>query len=195
MATRGSSAGDRYNPSEAFDLYVRRAEELRCEPAAQDFHMELSLTFKAGAGISVTTREPNEQLFRSFLISFRKFVSDDDPVFVNRVSGLLMRALDSDELKRLLIHARKQWQEACKFGGLRLIENGRVLSPEVTMDLWLNGWYFHNDRRKEVELERLDPLHRIFVRSAFLNHVITATNYVMFVAQVIVVARRGGLLA
>jgi hypothetical protein len=194
MARRGRGDGDEYTPTETFDSYIRRAEELQAEPAAQELHVELSLNFKAGAGVSVTTKEPNEQLFRSFLISFRKFVSDDDPVFVNSVSGLLMRDLGSDHLKGLLIDTRKQWQDACKFGTFRLVENGRVLAPEMVMDPWLNGWYFHNDSRKEAALQRLDPLHMMFVRNVFMNHVITATNYVMFVAQVIVVARRGGLL-
>jgi len=190
----GRKREDRYPPNETFDAFVRRAEELRLEPAAKDFHVELSLQFQAGGPMTVTTREPNEQIFRSFLMAFRKFVSADEPVYANYVSGLLMRDLRSDELKGRLIDARKQWQDACKLGAMRLVENGRVLEPEEIMDLWLNGGYFHNDRRKEEALERLDPLHKLFLRNAFLNHVITATNYIMFLAQVIVVARRQGLL-
>ena len=76
----------------------------------------------------------------------------------------------------------------------RLIENGRPLEPERIMDLWINGIYFHNDRRKAQAINRLDSLHRLFSRHAFLNFVISATNYVVFLAQVIVLARREGLL-
>jgi hypothetical protein len=190
----GRKREDRYPPNETFDAFVRRAEELQAEPAAKDFHVELSLQFQAGGPMQVMTREPNEQLFRSYLMTFRKFVSADDPVYANYVSGLLMRDLRSDELKRRLIDARNQWQNACKVGPVRLVENGRALEPEEIMDLWLNGGYFHNDRRKEEALDRLDPLHKLFHRNTFLNHVITGTNYIMFLGQVIVVGRRQGLL-
>ena len=173
---------DELPPKKRFDLYVRRCDELIQEPAVQQgaFNIELSLRFERGGPLGVTSREPNEQLFRSFLITFRKFMSDGEDVYANRVNRLLHREVRSDELKGQLLTERQKWLNACKVGAFRLVENGRVLEPEQVMDLWINGSIFHNDRRKEEALDRLNPLHRLISKHAFLNHVITASQYVVF---------------
>ncbi len=157
-------------------------------------NIELSLRFERGGPLGVTSREPNEQLFRSFLIAFRKFVSKKEDVYANRVNHLLLEEVRSDELRGRLIAERQKWLDACKVGAFQLVENDRVLEPEQVMDLWINGSIFHNDRRMEEALDRLNPLHRLISKHAFLNHVITATRYVVFLGQVIVLARRQGLL-
>jgi len=187
---------DGLSPSELFDVFVKRAEELRREPAVQEghFNIELSLKFEAGGPLGATSREPNEALFRSFLLTFRKFVSDNESVYVDRVYNVLYQEIRSDRLRDQMADARREWRAACKVGGMRLVDNGRPMEPAHVMDLWLNGGYFHNDRRKEKALEQLDPLGTLFSRHVFLNHVIDATKYVFFLAQVIVVARRQGLL-
>lgn len=112
------------------------------------------------------SREPNEQLFRSFLIAFRKFVSKKEDVYANRVNHLLMEEVRSDELRGRLIAERQKWLDACKVGAFQLVENGRVLEPEQVMELWINGSIFHNDRRMEEALDRLNPLHRLISKHA-----------------------------
>jgi len=133
-------------------------------------------------------------LLRSFLLTFRQFVSDKEPVFVNNIASICWQDLRSDKLRGRLQDARRQWREACRGGPLRVVIDEDHLSPAEAMDLWINGKYFHNDKRKAERIERLDPMGLLLARHVFLNHIITATNYVTFLGQVIVVARRQGLL-
>jgi hypothetical protein len=188
--------GDDYSVTECLDLYVRRGEELLATRAVRQgqFKVEMSLKFAAPGSLTTTSREPDEEDFRSFLITFRQFVSNDEPIFVNKIHNLVFLELGSEELRKRMAEARSQWSTASRVGAFQLVENGRQVAPEEVMDLWINGQYFHNDKRKEQAIARLDPLNRLFSRHLFLNHVITATNYVLFLGQVIVVGRRQGLL-
>jgi hypothetical protein len=52
----------------------------------------------------------------------------------------------------------------------RLIENGRPLEPERIMDLWINGIYFHNDRRKAQAINRLAASSVLSTRLPELRH-------------------------
>lgn len=194
MAARGTE--DSYTPTERFDLFLRRAEELRAERAVQDGHFNISLTlkFEAGGPLNALSKEPDEALFRSFLLTFRMFVSNDEPIFVNRVHNEIWRIIRSDELKDLMADASRKWKQACKVGVLQVVTDDGPIEPAQLMDFWINGWYFHNDQRKEAAVQHLMASGIPFSRHAFLNHVMDAISYVFFLAQVIVVARRGGLL-
>ena len=194
VPSRGSD--DFYKPTERFDLYLRKAEELRMEPAVQQghFNIALSLKFEAGGPLTARSKEPDETLFRSFLMTFRMFVSNDEPVYVNRVHNVLWANIRSDELKGDMQRAAEKWKRSCHVGALQIVTGEGPKAPSHLMDIWINGWYFHNDRRKTFAVGCLMASGIPFARHAFLNHVLDATNYVFFVAQVIVVGRRSGLL-
>lgn len=194
VATRGSD--NSYTPTERFDLYLRRVEQLRLERAVQQGHFDISLTlkFEAGGPLVAHSKEPDEALFRSFLLTFRMFVSNDDPLHVNSIRNAIWVNIRSDELKRYMRDADEKWQRSCQVGALKIITDEGPQVPSRLMDLWINGWYFHNDRRKEAAVKQLMASGVPFARHAFLNHVMDATNYVFFLAQVIVVGRRSGLL-
>lgn len=192
-----SRSREQLSSSENFDHYVKRAEELIAESLVTSgtFNVQLKLTFDRTEGFSASSREPDETQLRSYLLTLRKFVSADEPVFVNAIQQQLYVLVRSDEFKRRLGVGRAQWRRACcGEAGFVIVENGQRLEPETVMDLWINGLYFHNDSRKEAAIERLDPLGRLISRHAFLNQVITASNYVLFLAQVIIFTRRQGLL-
>lgn len=188
--------GNSYQTSERFDLYLERANELLAEPAVTEgcFSIQLSFTFSQSDGFSTMSREPSEPLLKSFLVTFRHFVSDKEPVFVNSVANTLWQELRSDKLKGDLEASRKTWLAQCRGGPLQVVIDQDHLSPAEALDLWINGRYFHNDKRKAQRLQQLDPLGTLLARHVFLNHIISATNYVVFLGQVIVVARRQGLL-
>lgn len=192
----GRHAKDSYTPTERFDLYLRRAKQLRVEPAVQQghFNISLSLNYKAGGPLVTRSTEPDEALFRSFLLTFRMFISNDEPVHVNAVYNTIWTTIRSDKIRTDLREASKKWKESCQLGAIRIVTEEGPQLPSHLMDIWINGWYFHNDRRKEATVARLMADGIPFARHAFLNHVIDATNYVFFLAQVIVEARRGGLL-
>lgn len=90
--------------------------------------------------------------------------------------------------------ARERYRAALRRGSLQFVLNDRHLEPESVVDLWVNGRYFHNDRRKAAALDALDPTSRVFVRHVFLDVLVETTKYAVFLANVIVIARRDGLL-
>ena len=71
-------AGNSYQTSERLDLFLDRANELLAEPAVTEgcFNIQLSFTFSQTDGLSTMSREPTEPLLKSFLLTFRHFVSD-----------------------------------------------------------------------------------------------------------------------
>jgi hypothetical protein len=156
--------------------------------------VEMNLNFGINRPFSVTHLETDEETLKSFLLSFRPFISNDEPIFVNRVYNTCWPVLRSDDLKARMVKGREHWTNSARNGPFRLVINNEHLSPEHLTDLWINGPYFHNDKRKAKTIDRLDPMGTIFARQAFINHLIPATNYVIDLGQIIVIGRAQGLL-
>ena len=89
--------------------------------------------------------------------------------------------------------ARERFSRALQHGTLAVVVDEHRFSPDEVLDLWANGQYFHNDARKAQTLRALDPLSTIFVRHVFLDVLVDATKYYIFLADVIAIAMREGL--
>jgi hypothetical protein len=50
-----------------------------------------------------------------------------------------------------LIEARKEWRQLLKHNGIGLRFDEQELSPKAAADLWIIGYYFHNDDDKAVD--------------------------------------------
>jgi hypothetical protein len=187
---------DGYTTTERLELFLRRVNELLDKEAVRSgsLSISLSLSFRPGQGLTASSKEPSEESLSSFLNTFRQFVSDGEPIFVNLIANVLLRELDSDELRGHLLAARKRWLESARAGPLRLVIDEDHITPADALDLWINGEYFHNDKRQRERLQRLDPVGLLLTRHVFLNHIITATNYVGLLGQTVIVGHRQGLL-
>jgi len=196
MSRRSHNQDDEYTLTERLDLYVARVEELIRTRAVREgaLGVEMNMNFGINRPFSVTHLETEEETLKSFLLSFRPFISKGEPVFVNSVYSACWPELRSNDLKHRMVRGREHWTKSAKNGPFRLVVNNEHLSPEHLTDLWINGQYFHNDKRKAKKIEQLDPMGTIFARQAFINHLITATNYVIDIAQVVVIGRAEGLL-
>jgi hypothetical protein len=183
-------------PDEARDLFVRRVQELHSTRliASGDLRTNLNLRAAIDQPVQLSVHEPDEEHLRSFLLTFRQFVSDKEPVFVRRIANELWRELTGDEIRSHLERARRRYGDALSKGSLKFVAHEQHFRPEEALDLWINGRYFHNDERKAATLDRLDPMSAVFVRQVFLEVLIEATRYIRFLADVIVIARRDGLL-
>jgi len=144
--------------------------------------------------VQLSVHQPDEEDLRSFLLTFRQFVSDREPVFVRRIANLLWQQLTGDEVRGLLQRARERYGQSLRAGSLKFVADEHHFSPEEALDLWINGRYFHNDERKAAALDRLDPMSGIFVRQVFLEVLVEATRYIRFLADVVIIARRDGNL-
>jgi hypothetical protein len=156
---------------------------------------ELSFSMGIDQPTILRTVEPNEEALRSYLLSFRRFISPGEPLFIGQIHNLCLRHFTSDKLRSCITECRQTWKEHVLRNGIKLIINGHSLLPEYVADLWINGHYFHDDPQKGAELQRFVPLERIFVRRAFIDFVIEATRVIGYSGLVVKMALTDGSIS
>jgi hypothetical protein len=185
-----------FSECEQLELFVARASDLENSRLLRnDFNPSFSIRWDRVQGLRFESTEPDEEDLRSFLLTLRQFISNDEPIYLFKVYNLCHQHITSDELKGYLIEARQAWSQQLKQGGIRLIVNGQEISPEYITNLWINGYYFHNDPVKMRTLRSLLPHERTLIRQVFLDHMAEATRQVLYVAFIIRVASKESLLA
>ena len=137
--------------------------------------------------------QPDEENLRSYLLDFRKFTMEGEPVFVHRVFNVAYRHITGEALVYHLTQARQQWKESMTRGEIAFLVNGHALPPEHVLDLWINGYYFHDDPEKARKLEALSnvPLSRWL----FINVLVRATQLLLYAAHLVKIALRDGLIS
>ncbi len=136
--------------------------------------------------------EPNEDLLRSFLLDFRKFISKEEPVYIGYIHGLCHKCFTSDELKDSIRRCQEGWMQTLQNNGVKLVVNGKEITPELLGDLWINGHYFHHDPEKVDELKRYLSTSFIFARHEFIAYVLEATRVIGGTGFAIKAALRDG---
>jgi hypothetical protein len=182
-------------PTETLRRFVYHVDQLQARRIIreEDLRSSLNINFAKGGPLTVRHHEPDEEDLRSYLLDFRKLVSDREPVFVYRVFKVAHRHVSSDEIVAGLARARAAWRDALQQGDIRFVVNDIDLTPETIMDLWINGWYFHDDVEKRRKLEALGDVPAS--RWLFIDSVVSATKVVLYVGHVLKIALREGLVS
>jgi hypothetical protein len=172
---------------ERLQLYVDLTEQLKTSRLVQrrpDIGLQVNWTPEEGMRTEV--QQPEEEELRSFLLTFRKFVSQGEDAYFNAICNIAERRLENVDLKVRLRKARELWKHAMRTGPMGIVDDDdRTITPEYVVDLFINGRYFHNDAQKEAELKRLLP---DLVRYQFLAAILDTTKAVFAVGEVIRVA-------
>ena len=85
-------------------LFRDRAEELKNTRFIKDgYSPNITIKLDRMEGSRFISKEPNEEDLRSFLLTFRQFVSPKEPVFLNRIYNLCQKAITSEMLRDYLI--------------------------------------------------------------------------------------------
>lgn len=178
-------------PEQKLRLFVRRVEELgRSKMVKEEMGYNFSLNYNQMSSLTVRLDEPDEEALRSFLLTFRQFISPKEPVYINQIYNLCHKHLKANnEIRDHLAESRKVWARALKTGAVELEFNEAKLSPEDVADLWLNGHYFHNDALKYERLENMlagfgSPL----IRAHFHQFLIEGARVIAYVGNVVVYA-------
>ena len=176
-----------------FGLFVRRAQELQSMRLIRNDALRANMNWRWDhiEGMSLTVENPDEEDLRSYLLTLRQFISPDEPVFMNKVYNLAQQHLTSDELRNNLREAREHWKFVQKGSGITITFDERQMTPEHVTDLWINGWYFHNNEAKRRELLTMMPFESMVARWRFLNHVVDASRQVLYYGQVFNIGLRG----
>lgn len=181
--------------SDTFGLFVWRTDELLGTRVLREgAPLNWTINYDRLRGARFAATEPHPDDLRSFLTVLRHFLLEKEPTHIGKIYNLCERHIASDELKSYLRDARKMWKQAQRQSGIKLVLDDREWQPEYIADLWLNGWYFHNDSEKRAALQRLMPPAGMLVRHVFIGTMFEAARVVVHLGNVIRAALRGGLV-
>ncbi len=181
--------------SEDLDLFIDQVDQLMGTRLIRSGQLNASFKIhgETNQPVRFVQSVPDEDDFRSFLLGFRKFVLKKEPTFVNGVANSLLRpgVLRGDELRQVVDTARSSWLWTCKSGPISLIVNDVTYGPEVVLDLYLNGHYFHADEEKRT---KLDGVPSVLSRHQLNTLLVEGVEYVVGLRWVIATGRsQGGL--
>lgn len=163
--------------TQRLQLFLRRADELKQTNLAQGpVSIDLEVHFRQEGDSSISLSQPDEDLLRSFLLTFRQLISNDEPIHVNTIYNICQKHCTDPDLSDLFKASRGKWKEALSTTAFRLEINGQQLTPPTILDTWINGHYFHNDLAKQRLLDTLDPLGTAVAKQTFLLSVFTAAR-------------------
>ena len=129
--------------------------------------------------------KPEEEHLRSFMLLFRQFLSDSEPIFINRIFNDAIRHLADTELKEVVIKARELWRSHLQCGPFKMKFEGEEITPEGALDLWINGEYFHSDPDKQPQLQRLGAGHDGLPRIQLLTSLPRLVYLVLFMREIV----------
>ena len=134
---------------EGLTLFVKRARELsqrRLMTSGSQWRFYLNRNQIGG---------PDEEDVRSFLVTFRQFISQSDPIFIGKIFNDCINHLPIGEMKASFQQTKGDWERALRKGDRAFKIDKGIVTPEHALDLWINGCYFHNDPNKAAEFKRL----------------------------------------
>lgn len=178
---------------EELSNFCHQADQLRNEPLVRaGWDNSFSLRFDRTAGLRTVVRQPNETALRSLLLALRRFVAQGEPVHLDRLYNVCETAITSDRLRAFLRDARDAWKRAQRANGLKLVVNGKEISPCDVADMWINGHYFHSDPAKRARLAEVSvtPLNRF----QFISFVGDALQQTLYMDSIVRHALRDGLV-
>jgi hypothetical protein len=181
--------------SEQLDDFLREADELRSRRLVRAGALSDAVRLSSdGGGLSIALPTMDEEDLRSFLLGLRKFVSQSEPLHVNAIHNLLWKSIESESARDRLAEERRKWIQASRVGMIELVVDGQRIAPSDILDWWINGVYFHQDKRKKARLDSLGGLRDTIGRHQFNAQLVAVTNRVMFLAAFIRFARKEGVL-
>lgn len=179
------------------DRFLRRVDELhttrlvRSGALSNAFH----LGARAGQPPVMSVSVPDEDDFRSFLMAFRHLVATKEPSNFDRIANLLFQDLTPGRLRDFVVECREQWRHDRKTGTIRLEIDGQDFGPERTLDLYLNGRYFHSEEAKARDLNSVGEFGQRLTRHQLNGLLVAGVNYARHLEWTILTGRSEGLLS
>jgi len=129
----------------------------------RDFFVNISvnLNFEKGKGIKLTVKGPDSKTTKAYLLDFRPFIANNEPVNFNHICNLIERESVNNSIKQKARKGRDAWnkllerKEIQPIGGMRLQIDSRKLLSEDNLKMWFNSDYFHLNGEGRELLQRL----------------------------------------
>src|SRR3712207_4246272 len=98
-------------PTEHIDLFLQRAKALLdTDLLKSGFKPGWSLNFNFLEPAKLDIKEPDETHLEAFLLRFRHFVADKEPVFISRIYNICFRESSEGKYKAQLADAYRGWK-------------------------------------------------------------------------------------
>lgn len=177
------------------DHYVSRADALTATRLLDGkFSPGFQINFQQNQPLQVVVNDPDESDLKAFLMDFRHFILQGEPVFIGHIHGICFRKCSEGELRRVMGETYRTWKNSRKEGPVKFVLNEETMEPARLLDLWIHGLYFHTDERKFQELQRLIAQGAPFTRHLFLDYLMTTTSYIVALRNQIRLGRAEGVL-
>ncbi len=192
--------------TERFGLSLEIAEELpKLGFTASGFEIGSDVRIEESGDPNPRLERPSEDKFAAAVQNVRKFVSDNEPVFVDQIVNLLKKHLlrlareggetgrqARELLGELHLHLKIQRGVDRFAPKVRVVVDGRVLTTAAAADFCFNALYAHADPGKRESLRRLLDSDRVRLKDLFFRFV---TSKIVYVLQVKALIERARALA
>jgi len=165
------------------EIFLQRVEDLKNTKIVREgYNSGFTLNWTKESGVlKFQFNQPDEDLFRSLLLSLRHFLQEKEPTFMNRIYNICDRCLTNEKHKNYLIKSRNFLNEAMKSTGVHLDIDQKHFSPSYVWDIYINGLYFHSDMEKADVILKLSEHEKNLIKNelyAFVNACIKQIVYV-----------------
>lgn len=155
MSQRGKH--NKILPNKRLCIFLDCVEELKDRPyilkGLHNFQFRIDLQKETGK-IICEVNEADQEEFRSYLMTFRKFLLNDEPANIDAILNICRRFVRSEqkELIEVVEQFKTIWSYQYRKGTIQITSGNLNLTPKYVLDLWLNGKYFHNGNPQKTEL-------------------------------------------
>jgi hypothetical protein len=167
------------------ELFSSRATMLEQSALVRE-HVGASMTmsWRQGEPWTWSSTEPAPEILESALVRLRPFLTSGNQVFLFGIYNICQRRLRHDGMRTFLGETRDAWSRSQRQGFFGLKVDERDILPERVADLWLNGFYFHDDPAKRAELESFGGA-TMLSRHLFLDYIYRAIEATVATASVV----------
>ena len=94
---------------------------------------------------------PNEELLRSALLDLRKIFAQKEDTNFGSICNLIYKRVDDTEIKDRVAEIRKVYNGiSINSSFIKIVIDGVEVTPAKCLDLWFNGYYFHENQRDKL---------------------------------------------
>ena len=169
------------------EIFFKRVEELKnIKIVREGYDSGFTLKWTKESGVpNFQFNQPDEDLFRSLLLSLRHFLQEKEPTFINRIYNICHRCLTNEKHKNYLVKSKKFLNEAMESTGVHLNIDQKHFSPSYVWDIYINGLYFHSDVEKSDVILKLSELEKNLVKNELYGFVNACIKQIVYIGTIV----------
>jgi hypothetical protein len=188
------------DPKEQLTRFLQHVEALRNRKLFKQggglgFSLNMQREPDGPLNISTQVRLPDEEYLRSFLLEFRQLAAlQKSDILVTKVYNTCFKALGTNnELYPRFREWQSEWRQTQEKFTVGIQVGKQTIPPSKLADLWINGYYFHDEPAKRQQLEELYGGNVAPSKVNFVTYVINATRGIDHLGHLVAEGMKNGL--